>query len=232
MGHVPGAQDGICYICHSQIHEQVANPPYRTGLPPRQQRAGRLPHWTEIVNRLTSASAQSAADTEDGESDDAEWLLSVHGKPSGSGADRDTTSAHASAQCVICHNGTDRWADHRLVGRTCSTCASDRGLGPFAIPQPPRRQQQHTRGHATGSTGSSQWTAWQGTTTSAVADEVGREVGGRYSIKELERRIDFNDGQAYTWAEIQDYYTTRGWYVFEVRDHWNKLKRARPSFYV
>ena len=212
MGQVPGALDGICFICHRQIHVQDANLQYRTGLPPRQQRAGRLPHWTEIVNRLTSASAQSAADTEDGESDDAEWLLSVHGQPSGSGADRDTTSAHASAQCVICHNGTDRWADHRLTGRTCSTCASDRGLGPFAIPQPPRRQQQHTQGYVTGSTASSPWISWRGLLTSPAAEDVGREIGGKYSIKEHERRIDFNDGQAYTWAEVRDYYTNRGWY--------------------
>ena len=96
VSHAPGAQDGICYICHSQLQEQAANPPYRTGLPPRQQKAGGLPHWTEIVNRLAVAS-QSTADTEDGESDDAEWLMSVHGQPSGSEADRATASAHAPA---------------------------------------------------------------------------------------------------------------------------------------
>ena len=69
-------------------------------------------------------------------------------------------------------------------------------------------------------------------TTSAVADEVGREVGGLYSIKELERRIDFYDGKAYVWEEVRDYYTNRGWYVYEARDHWNMLNHARPSLIV
>ena len=83
MGHVPGAQDGICYICHIQIQVQDANPQYRTGLPPRQQTAGRQPHWTQIVNSLASASARVAADAEDGDSDDAEWLMSIHGQLQG-----------------------------------------------------------------------------------------------------------------------------------------------------
>ena len=227
MGHVPGALDGICFICHRQIHVQDANIQYRTGRPPRQHMAGRHPHWTQEPSL-----ALVAADAEDGDSDDAEWLMSIHGQPDSSREDRDTTSAHAAAQCVICHNGPSRWQDHRLPGRTCSTCASDRGLGPFAIPRPPRRQQQHTRGHATGSTGSPQWTSWHGMTTSAVEDEVGRQVGGRYSIKELERRIDFNDGKAYVWEEVRDYYTSRGWSVYQARDHWNALKLARPHFLV
>ena len=119
-----------------------------------------------------------------------------------------------------------------MPGGTCSTCASNRGLGPFAIPQPPRRQQQHTRGYATGSTGSSPWTSWRGLTTSAAAEEVGREVGGRYSIKELERRIDFNDGKAYTWKEVLDYYTNQGWYVYQVKDHWKAMKPARSHYLV
>ena len=79
VGHIPGAQDGICYICHSQIHAQDANTQYRPGLPPRQQTTGRPPHWTQIVNHILSASTQEAADTDDGDSDDAEWLMSVHG---------------------------------------------------------------------------------------------------------------------------------------------------------
>ena len=119
-----------------------------------------------------------------------------------------------------------------MAGRTCSTCARDHGLGPFPTPQPPRRQRQQNQGHSTGSTASAPWISWRGLLTSPAAEDVGREIGGRYSITEHERRIDFNDGQAYTWAEIQDYYTNRGWYVFEVRDHWNKLNRARPSFIV
>ena len=190
-----------------------------------------MPHWTEIVNHLAVA-PQYNGDTEDGESDDTEWLLSVYGKPSRSETASSTASPEASAKCSICRNGPNRWEDHRLEGRACSTCASDRGLGPFAIPQPPRRQQRHTRGYATGSTGSSQWTSWHGMTTSAVAEEVGREVGGLYSIKELERRIDFNDGKAYIWEEVRDYYTSRGWYVYQARDHWNALKLARPHFVV
>ena len=68
--------------------------------------------------------------------------------------------------------------------------------------------------------------------TSPAAEEVGREIGGRYSITEQERRIDSNDGQPYTWKETLDYYTTKGWYVFEVKEHWNKLNRASSSFDV
>ena len=119
-----------------------------------------------------------------------------------------------------------------MAGRTCSTCARDHSLGPFATSQPSRRQQQQPQGPATGSTASSPWISWRGLLTSPAAEEVGREIGGKYSITEHERRIDFNDGQAYTWAEIQDYYTNRGWYVYEARDHWNTLNLARPHFIV
>ena len=51
-------------------------------------------------------------------------------------------------------------------------------------------------------------------------------------MKELERRIDFNDGKAYVWEEVRDYYTSRGWYVYQARDHWNALELARPHFVV
>ena len=190
-----------------------------------------MPHWTEIVNRLAVA-PQQTGDIEDGESDDAEWLLSVHGKPSRSEAESSTVSPEASAKCAICHKGPTRWEDHRLEGRACSTCARDHGLGPFSTPQPPRRPRQQNPGHGAGSAARSPWISWRGLLTSPAAEEVGREIGGRYSITEQERRIDSNDGQPYTWKETLDYYTTKGWYVFEVKEHWNKLNRASPSFYV
>ena len=40
-----------------------------------------------------------------------------------------------------------------------------------------------------------------------LTDEYGAgiEVGGRYSIRELERRIDSNDGKAYVWEEYCEY---------------------------
>ena len=63
--------------------------------------------------------------------------------------------------------------------------------------------------------------------------EEGIEVGGpNYSIRELERRIDFNDGKAYVWEEVRDYYTNRGWFFFQARDHWNTLELARPHYRV
>ena len=190
-----------------------------------------MPHWTEIVNHLAVA-PQYNGDTEDGESDDTEWLLSVYGKPSRSETESSTVSPEASAKCAICHKGPTRWEDHRLEGKACSTCARDHGLGPFSTPQPPRRPRQQNPGHGAGSAARSPWISWRGLLTSPAAEEVGREIGGRYSITEQERRIDSNDGQPYTWKETLDYYTNKGWYVFEVKEHWNKLNRASPSFYV
>ena len=190
-----------------------------------------MPHWTEIVNRLAVA-PQHTGDTEDGESDDVEWLLSVHGKPSRSEAEGSTVSPEASAKCAICHKGPTRWEDHRLEGKACSTCARDHGLGPFSTPQPPRRPRQQNPGHGAGSAATSPWISWRGLLTSPAAEEVGREIGGRYSITEQERRIDSNDGQPYTWKETLDYYTTKGWYVFEVKEHWDKLNRASHILYV
>ena len=65
------------------------------------------------------------------------------------------------------------------------------------------------------------------------ADEVGREVGGRYSIKELERRIDPHDGKAYVWEEYCEYYTKQcGWFVFQALEVWNELELARPHLLV
>ena len=95
-----------------------------------------------------------------------------------------------------------------------------------------RRPPQQIQGHAAGSAARSPWTSWRGLLTSLAAEEVGREIGGRYSITEKERRIDSNDGQPYTWKETLDYYTNKGWYVFEVKEHWNKLNRASHIFYV
>ena len=60
---------------------------------------------------------------------------------------------------------------------------------------------------------------------------MGREVGGRYSIKELERRIDPHDGEAYVWEEYREYYTKQcGWFVFQALEAWNELELARPLF--
>ena len=57
----------------------------------------------------------------------------------------------------------------------------------------------------------------------------GIEVGGRYSIREIERRIDPNDGRAYIWEEFRDYYTRhRGWFVYQARIVWDELESARP----
>jgi len=61
---------------------------------------------------------------------------------------------------------------------------------------------------------------------------VGREIGGKYSVIEQERRIDFHDGQAYTWKDFLDYYLSRGWYVYQVKDHWNASKPARLHYIV
>ena len=83
-----------------------------------------------------------------------------------------------------------------------------------------------------GSAAGSPWISWRGLLTSSAAKEVGREIGGRYSITEKERRIDPYDGQPYTWKETLDYYTNKGWYVFEVTEHWKKLNLADSSFEV
>ena len=61
---------------------------------------------------------------------------------------------------------------------------------------------------------------------------MGREIGGRYSIFEQERRTDFNDGQAYTWKEFLDYYLSQGWYVYQVKDHWKAMKPVRSHYLV
>ena len=64
-------------------------------------------------------------------------------------------------------------------------------------------------------------------------DGAGIEVGGRYSIRELERRIDSNDGKAYVWEEFCEYYTRRrGWFVYQARAAWDALEIARPHFLV
>ena len=231
VNHIQGAPDGICYRCHSQLQEQAASPPSRTSPPPRRQTTSRMPHWTEIVNHL-AVRPHPTRDTDEGDSDDAEWLTAVHGNPDDPEADRGIASAHASTSCVICRKGINRWADHRVAGRTCSTCASNRGLGPFATPQPSRPYQRQTQGRATGSAAGIPWTSWRGLLTSPAADDVGREIGGRYSIVEQERRTDFNDGQAYTWKEFLDYYLSQGWYVYQVKDHWKAMKPARSHYLV
>ena len=301
IGHIPGAMDGICFACHNKIHVQDANPQYRIGRPPRQHTADRHPYWTQGPSWT-----RATAEAEDGDSDDAQWLMSIHEYPDRNREDRDATSAYTAETCAICRNGPSMWQDHKYTGGICSTCASDRGIGPFAISptarsesardrhdrrpdsradrrchqEPQRRQHMELSGHATGPNGRAWRTAWQGTTTSvghpkkthqgatssarAIAcrwrpwpkttgrrdsgqpassrllaeadqtrpetppippndltdvDEVGREVGGRYSIKELERRIVFNDGKAYVWEEVREYYTSRGWFVYQARDH-------------
>ena len=64
-------------------------------------------------------------------------------------------------------------------------------------------------------------------------EDAGIEVGGRYSIRELERRIDLNDGKAYVWEEFCEYYTRRrGWFVYQARAFWDSLEIARSHFQV
>ena len=54
-------------------------------------------------------------------------------------------------------------------------------------------------------------------------------MGGCYSIREIERRIDPNDRRAYSWEEFRDYYTWhRGWLVYQARNFWDELEIARP----
>ena len=58
-------------------------------------------------------------------------------------------------------------------------------------------------------------------------------MGGRYSIKELERRIDPHDGEAYIWEEYCEYYTKQcGWFVFQALEAWHELELARPHLLV
>ena len=54
-------------------------------------------------------------------------------------------------------------------------------------------------------------------------------MGGRYSVREIEGRIDPNDGRAYIWEEFRDYYTLHcGWFVYQARIVWDELESARP----
>ena len=178
VNHIPGAPDGICYRCHSQLQGQAAGHPARNSPPPRPQMTGRMPHWTEIVNRLAVRPCQTA-DTDEGDSDDADWLRSVLGRPHDQEADRDTASVNASISCAICGNGPNRWADHRIAGKTCSTCASDRGLGPFSPSHQAQPDPRQSQGRATRSAAGIPWTTCQGLLTSPAAQEVGREIGGK-----------------------------------------------------
>ena len=95
----------------------------------------------------------------------------------------------------------------------------------YRIGRPPR---QHTADRHPYWTQGPSWTR-----ATAEAEDAGIEVGGRYSIRELERRIDSNDGNAHVWEEFCEYYTRRrGWSVYQARAFWGSLEIARPHFLV
>ena len=95
----------------------------------------------------------------------------------------------------------------------------------YRIGRPPRK---HTADRHPYWTHGPWWTR-----ATAESEDAGIEVGGRYSIRELERRIDSNDGKAYDWEVFCEYYTRRrGWFVYQARAFWDSLEIARPHFQV